>query len=64
MKTVRYYIKDILDVLNVSKSTYINWEKAGKIPKAKRDPMSRYRYWTEKDIVKLKKITGRRREFL
>ncbi len=30
-----------------------------KVPKPKRDPMSRYRYWTESDLKKLKKLTGR-----
>lgn len=55
----RHYIKDVLKKLNVPKSTFLNWEKAGKIPKPKRDPMSRYRYWTDEDLKKLRKITGR-----
>lgn len=55
----RYYIEDIERILGICRKTYYNWEKAGKIPKAKRDPMSKFRYWTEKDIEKLKKITER-----
>ena len=55
----RYYIEDIEKILNISRVTYYNWEKAGKVPRAKRDPMSGYRYWTEADLKKLKKITGR-----
>ena len=55
----RYLIEDIERMLKVSRKTYYNWEKAGKVPKAKRDPMSNFRYWTEGDLRKLKKITGR-----
>ena len=33
--------------------------EGGKVPKAKRDPMNGYRYWTMKDLRKLKKRTGR-----
>lgn len=55
----RYQIKDVERILNVTRRTYYRWEEDGKIPKAKRDPMSNQRYWTEEDIKKLKKITGR-----
>ncbi|MFH1189526.1 MAG: hypothetical protein V1682_02405 [Candidatus Omnitrophota bacterium] len=55
----RYYIEDIEEIFSIDRKTYYNWEKAGKVPKAKRDPMNRYRYWEEEDISKLKKLTGR-----
>ena len=55
----RYYIKDVIKELKIFRKTLYNWEKAKKIPPAKRDPMSRYRYWTEDDVKRLKKITGR-----
>ena len=55
----RYFIEDIERMLKISRKTYYNWEKAGKVPKAKRDPMSNYRYWTDEDLKKLKKVTGR-----
>lgn len=55
----RYFIKDVVEILGISRRTYYNWENAGKIPEAKRDPMSGYRYWTEKDLKRLRKITGR-----
>ena len=45
--------------LNVTKRSIYNWEKEGKIPKVKRDKMSRYRLYSEEDIRRLKKITGR-----
>ena len=55
----RYNRRETAKILGVSDKTLINWEKAGKIPKPKRDPMSNYRFYTKKDIEKLKKITGR-----
>lgn len=58
-KLKRYYITDVAEKLGVTTRTILNWEEAKKIPKAKRDPMSRYRIYTEQDIKKLKKITGR-----
>jgi len=55
----RYSIEDIERELGITRKTYYNWEDAGKVPKAKRDPMSNYRYWTEADLRNLKKLTGR-----
>ena len=55
----RYYISELIKILRISRKTLYLWDGAGKIPKPKRDPMSGYRYWTEEDIKKLKKITGR-----
>ena len=55
----RYFIEDIERILRITRKTFYNWEKAGKVPKAKRDPMSHYRYWTEADLETLKKITER-----
>ena len=55
----RYYTAEAIKILDISRKTLYLWEGAKKIPRAKRDPMSRYRYWTEQDIKKLKKITGR-----
>jgi len=55
----RFQIKDIEKILDITRRTYYRWEEASKVPKAKRDPMSNQRYWTEEDIKKLKKITGR-----
>lgn len=54
-----FLVKDVIKVLGICKKTYYNWEKAGKIRKAKRDPMNNYRIYTKQDIKRLKKITGR-----
>lgn len=56
----QYFVRDLERVLGVKRKTYFYWEKTGKVPKAKRTPMGNYRYWTEADIKRLKKIiTGR-----
>ena len=55
----RYHIDEIVKTLGISRKTYYNWEEGKKVPKPKRDPMSGYRYWTEADLKKLQKITGR-----
>jgi len=55
----RYYIQDLEKFLKVGRKTYFYWEKVNKVPKAKREPMSNYRFWFAEDLKKLKKITGR-----
>ena len=60
MKKGRHYLfSDVSRILGVSKRTLINWENAGKTPKPRRDPMNDYRLYSQEDINKLKKITGR-----
>ena len=60
MKKRNYYLaQEVAEILGVTKRTLWNWEEAGKIPKARRDPMSGFRLYSEKDLKKLKKITGR-----
>ena len=54
-----YTRSDVIKELKISKNTLFAWEKAGKIPKAKRDPMSGYRAWTREEIEKIKKIINK-----
>ncbi len=55
----RFLSQEVAGILGVTRRTLYNWEKAGKIPKTKRDKMSNYRIYTEEDIKKLKRIIGR-----
>lgn len=55
----RYLMREVAEILGVNRRTILNWEQAGKIPVAKRDPMSNYRVYSEEDVKKLRKITGR-----
>ena len=54
-----YRVREVADKLGITTRSLYNWERAGKIPKPHRDPMSNYRLYTREDIEKLKKITGR-----
>ena len=53
-------VSEVCKMLGVFKNTFYNWEKKGKIPKAYRDPMSGWRLYSQKDINRIKKITGRK----
>ena len=55
----RLTAQEVANILDIYKRTLFNWEESGKIPKAKRDPMNNYRYYTKEDVVLLKKLTKR-----
>ncbi len=59
MEEKKYTRTEIARALRVSSMTVFRWEKAGKIPAARRNPTSNYRTYTEADLKKLRKITGR-----
>ncbi len=50
---------DVVRELKISKNTLFAWEAAGKIPKAKRHPMNKYRVWTREDLEKIRKIINK-----
>jgi len=54
----KYFIQDLENALGVKRKTFFYWEKVGKVPKARRTPMGNYRFWTEDEIKKLKKMLG------
>jgi len=58
-ENARFSANAVAKLMGVNKRTLFNWEAAGKIPKAKRDPMNNYRYYLAEDIEELKKITKR-----
>jgi DNA-binding transcriptional MerR regulator len=58
-KNGRYTAQHVAGLLAINKRTLFNWEGSGKLPKAKRDPMNNYRYYTDDDIVRIKRITKR-----
>lgn len=56
----RYYtVSEVCKMLGIFKNTLYNWEKKGKIPKAYRDPMSGWRLYSQRDMEKIKRISGR-----
>jgi DNA-binding transcriptional MerR regulator len=55
----RYFtIEEIAKELGISKQTIIRYESRGIFPKAKRNPINRWRQYTVADIKRLKKILG------
>jgi len=52
----RYFIKDVEKELGINRKTLFYWERTKKVPLPKRTRMGNYRYWTEKEIIKLKKL--------
>ncbi|UCB57550.1 MAG: MerR family transcriptional regulator [Candidatus Omnitrophota bacterium] len=56
----RYYrVSEVCKVLGIFKNTLYNWERLKKIPKAYRDPMSGWRLYSQKDVEKIKRLSGR-----
>ncbi len=57
---MKYYtISQLAKELKVHKNTIFYWEKTGKIPKPKRESVSGYRVWTEKDVKKIRESNSR-----
>lgn len=54
-----YRVSEVCKILGIFKNTLYNWEKKKKIPKAYRDPMSGWRLYSEEDIERIKKLSGR-----
>ena len=54
---------DVAEVLGVHRNTILGWIKSGKLKRygaaPKRDLFSRYYFWEESGMKKLKKLTGR-----
>jgi len=54
-----YNIQEVADVLGLYKGTVLNYEKKHIFPKARRNPINKYREYTGEDLEKLKKILKR-----
>ena len=60
MSKERYYLNEILKKIDRNKTTFIRWEMAGLVPRAKRDSRD-WRYYTEEEaqsIIKAIKDTN------
>ena len=55
-KKKKYNIQEIADILGVYKGTVKNYEEKGIFPKAKRNPINKYREYTPQDIDILRRI--------
>jgi len=59
MKKKYYTIKDAAKRLGLSKQTLVRYEKKGILSKIRRNPINRWREYTENDIKRLKSMLGR-----
>lgn len=54
-----YNTEEVASSLKISKQTLLRYEKKGIIPKARRNPINKWREFTEEDIKQIKKILAR-----
>lgn len=52
----KYNIQEVADILGIYKGTIKNYEEKGIFPKAKRNPINKYREYTPHEIDILKRI--------
>ncbi|MBN2483522.1 MAG: MerR family transcriptional regulator [Candidatus Omnitrophica bacterium] len=55
-KKQRYTIERVAEELGISKSTILRYEKKGIFPRSKRNPINKWRQYTEEDVRRLKRI--------
>ena len=57
----RYYSAgEVVRMLGICRKTLYNWEVTSKVPKAKRESFSNYRYYSAQDVDKIKKLMRKR----
>ncbi len=54
-----YSVREVADYLGISKQTLLRYEKKGCFPRARRNPINKWREYNWVDIQKLKRILGR-----
>ena len=59
VKTKIYTAQEVADILGIHKRTLINYENKGVFPAAKRNPVNKWRQFSEKDVKKLRDILQR-----
>ena len=52
----RYNIQEVADILGIYKGTVKNYEQKGIFPKPRRNPINKYREYTQEDIDILQRI--------
>ncbi|MFH1594246.1 MAG: MerR family transcriptional regulator [Candidatus Omnitrophota bacterium] len=57
LKKRRYNVQEVADILGIYKGTIKNYEAKGIFPKARRNPINKYREYLPQDIDILKRIT-------
>ncbi len=52
----KYTVQEVADILGIYRGTVINYEKKDIFPLPRRNPINRYREYTEEDVEGLKRI--------
>ena len=55
----RYRVKEVVDILGISKRTLYRYEKIGIFPQSRRNPINKWREYASEDIQHLMQIMGR-----
>ena len=59
MRNKYFNAREVAERLGISKQTLLRYEKVGIFPSPRRNPVNKWREYTEQDINKLKEILGR-----
>ena len=51
-----YSAGEVVRMLGICRKTLYNWEVKGKVPRAKRESFSNYRYYNAEDIEKIREL--------
>ena len=54
-----YRCEEVARILRISKQTLIRYESKGLFPKARRNPLNKWREYTPEEVQKLQRIIGR-----
>ena len=54
----REYLKthEVAESLDISLATLYNWLREGRIPEPERNPLTKYRQWTVKDVELIRNL--------
>jgi len=52
-------VQETAEALGISRQTLLRYEKLGVFPKPKRNPVNKWREYTEADLGELKTVLGR-----
>ena len=51
---------EVAELLGVTKQTLLNWLRRGLVTEPERNPVTRYRLWTEKDVERVRRMLRER----
>ncbi len=52
----KYNVQEVADTLGIYRGTVINYEKKGIFPKPRRNPINKYREYTQEEVDRLRRV--------